>query len=125
MRILPDTVYIPDIPDWAPDVRVELFNELIALQKGICPVCKKNLERYQLQDVYECIVTRGDAQGWPKTWHHLIFNLYNCVVVHQEGCHKHGHREFWWKYMCDLWGKEEMEKWYYNLPFRHNIRRFE
>lgn len=124
MRLLPDTVYIPRIPSWSPDVRVELYNILCVLQKNICPVCNQLLEHYQIQDVHECVVTRGDVQGWPDEWNYLIFNLYNCAVVHRD-CHKHGHKEFWWKYMCELWGKEDMKKWYYNLPFRVLPRRFE
>ena len=123
-RELPDTVYIPDTENWSPKTRDELFRILWKLQAGRCPVCLQMLDYSRLMDVHECIVTKGDVQSWPDSWKFLINNVYNCIVPHRE-CHRHGDRERWWGYKCIMFGKEEMEKWYYNLPFRGKIRRFE
>lgn len=121
-RGLPDSVYMPPVNNWAPADRYELLTALAMLQRGVCTVCNERLTG--IIDVHECIVTKGDVQSWPNGWKFLINNLYNCVVVHR-ACHHHGDRQRWWNYKCKQFGKEEMERWYYNLPFKGKQRRFE
>ena len=121
-RGLPSSVYIPDLDDWAPEDRDDLGIALFYLQDGKCPVCGEAL--VGLLNIHECIVTKGDVQSWPESWKILINNLFNCVYIHQH-CHQHGNRQEWWDYKCELFGKQEMEKWYYRLPFKSQKRRFE
>ena len=122
-RELPDTVYIPSRDDWSFVDRDDLMDKLAWWQDQKCVVCGERLSG--IVDVHECIVTKGDVQSWPDSWKHpLIFNIYNCSSIHR-ACHEHGDRQVWWNYKCEQFGKEEMEKWYYNLPFRGKIRRFE
>lgn len=124
-RELPGSVYIPDIDQWAPEDRDDLFNILAYYQDYECLVCKEALYgALNIVNVHECIVTKGDVQSWPDSWKFLINNLYNCVVVHQE-CHQHGNRQKWWEYKCAIFGEEEMSKWYYSLPFKTTPRRFQ
>jgi len=120
-RELPGSVYIPDLDDWAPDDRDVLAALLAHMQSYRCPVCGEPL--YDLTDIHEAIVTKGDVQSWPDSWKFLIFNLFNCIVVHRR-CHKHGNRQHWWDYKCVIFGREEMSRWYYSLPFKTEIRKF-
>lgn len=123
MRKLPDTVYFPDVSSWIPDTRLELYQLLMVEQNLKCTVCGEYLAPDELMDVHEAIVTRGDVQGWPKRWRSIIFCLGNCVVVHRH-CHGHSDREKTWVYKCSIYGKEEMQRWYDNLPFKVHPRRF-
>ena len=120
-RELPGSVYIPDLDDWAPDDRMALAELLTEMQEGKCPWCGLLLEG--TVDVHEAIVTKGQTTSWPESWKFLINNLYNCFVVHRQ-CHRHGFRQQWWDYKCEIFGREEMEKWYYSLPFKNPLRRF-
>ena len=120
-RELPPTVFVPDIDGWAPDTREELLDILTILQDWKCPVCGDGLGG--IVDVHEGIVTRGDVQSWPESWKFLVFNIYNCSAVHR-ACHRHGERDFYWIIKCKMFGKEMMHKWYDNLPFKIEQRRF-
>ena len=123
MRIFPDTAYIPEgFPNPGDKVDYEeSIRKLLKLQKNLCPVCQKLI--CGICDRHEGIVTKGDVQGWPKPWRIVIINPYNCVYVHRD-CHQHGLRDFFWKHKCEIFGEDEMRKWYYSLPFKVFPRRF-
>lgn len=128
-RDLPATVYIPEgFPQPGAEykkVQCDLAWDLEHLQDRKCFACGEPLLHGSMIDIHEAIVTKGDVQGWPNNWKIIIINKYNCVAVHRQ-CHQHGMREQAWKAKCELFGKEEMEKWYYSLPWKIGPpRRFE
>ena len=121
----PKTVYIPEgFPEPGEvysAVKPVLAQSLAIVQKQKCPVC--DLALNTIIDPHEGIVTKGDVQGWPKPWRIIIINIYNTVLVHRD-CHRHGLREFFWEYKCELFGEDEIRKWYYSLPFKTFPREF-
>lgn len=106
------------------ETRAILLWDLMREQKGLCVGCGKPIQSSGPISIHEAIVTRGDVQGWPRSWRVIIHNKYNCILVHQESCHKHGDREKWWEYKISVYGEEEMKRWYYSLPFKVFQRRF-
>lgn len=124
LRLFPDTVYVPTgFPRPCGDVnKEELREKLFELQKGLCIDCGKLLDK-EVVDIHEALVTKGNVQGWPKPWRIIIVNVYNCVLVHRS-CHGHSDSELVWKHKCDLFGENEVRKWYDSLPFKKHPRRF-
>jgi len=110
-------------PDFArPGDHREAISELVSwdvyrLQHGLCTVCGELLDSGGVVDLHEALVTKGQVQGWPKSWRIIIINRYNCTLVHRS-CHEHGDRVSVWKHKCDLFGEEELIRWYTSLPFR-------
>lgn len=120
LRFNEDFVYFPEgFPRPGADrkwVEEKLGWDLYSLQRGKCTSCNEPLEVGPI-DIHEALVTKGQVRGWPGPWKIIIINRYNCVLVHR-ACHEHGDRESVWVHKCELFGEDEIIKWYDSLPFR-------
>lgn len=124
IRSFPNDVVIPDgFPhprDNELTVKAVVWVKLLRLQEYHCPVCTHPL--VEPIDMHEALVSKGDVQGWPKSWKVIIFNIFNCVLIHRH-CHEEWpSREEMWKYKCTLFKEDEIKKWYYSLPFKRKVQ---
>lgn len=69
-------------------------------------------------EMHEGLVTRANV---PKSisWQYLIYHPYNCFLLTHEEHEKQGHKREWaLQRSYELYGRENVIKWFESLPFR-------
>jgi len=115
------------VGEWQHTLRKHLYQ----VRGGCCDKCGRLLSLHAFRglpnavETHEAIASKADVRGWRlprKAW---IFTEVNTLVLCPT-CHRPQPptRQWSWDYMCERYGVEAMERWYYGLPWKVKPRRF-
>lgn len=101
---------------WRMRVKEHLDWVYTMIRPRICLVCR---EPFNVWDMHEGIVTRGDVRGWPMIRQLLIMCALNCIPLHHT-CHidHPPQRGLVWEVQCEFYGEQPVREWYEELPWK-------
>ena len=118
--IILDPMKVEGVVDWVKWIEglrmAAFFN-----QHGNC-LCGEKL-RYE-GELHHGLVSRSDLMGArDDAKNHIINHSYNVIFLHKK-CHDKAVRHRCFKFLCDLFGEDEVRKWYDSIQDKRRFRRF-
>ena len=104
-------------PTWQFNLKlVSYFN-----QDSFC-ICEEKLTN--IRELHHALLTRRDVQGCSQEIKNLIHHTYNTFEI-CKNCHLYATRKHSAIYLANLYGKDNIIKWYNEFPMKTKIYRIE